>query len=107
MVVVVVDDDDAEEVVLVMESRMRFMRLVTRSVKDEVSWERRWGASRRMRARVDERHWLTGSSLPAVYSIVRGGTVCIYKGGAGKLRDRRANRKGGCGGMGWYGKRTE
>lgn len=54
-----------EGVAVVMASRMRLMRPTTRSVKADVSSDRRLGASRRMRARVEERHWLTGSSLPA------------------------------------------
>lgn len=41
------------------------MRDKTRSVNSAVSWDKRCGASRRMRAKVDERHWFTGSSVPA------------------------------------------
>ena len=52
-------------VMVVTASRIRLMRETTRSVKAEVSSQRRCGASRRMRARVEDRHWLTGSSLPA------------------------------------------
>lgn len=76
-------------VMVVTASRIRLMRETTRSVMAEVSSQRRCGASRRMRARVEDRHWLTGSSLPAGEGRRRRVSLALRvlvggKGGAGR-----------------------
>lgn len=63
--VVEVVEDDEEDVWVVMASRRRLMREMTCSTHAEVSSERRWGASRRMRESVEARHWFTASSAAA------------------------------------------